>query len=79
MSREGQGRIYGAETASVTLNAVEINALADFAKAHEQCTKTGGYPQRFSLTSTANGIAASLEVVCLGCQARESISDVDSW
>lgn len=75
----GHGRIYGAETASVQLNEVEVEALANFAKAHATCPKNGGWPQRFSVKSTATGIGPSIEVTCASCSKTENISDIGSW
>lgn len=75
----GHGRICGAETAAVQLNEVEIAAFANFAKAHANCPKNGGWPQRFSVKATATGIGSSIEVTCAGCSTTESISDISSW
>lgn len=79
MPGSGHGRVYGAETASVQLNEVEIEALAQFAKAHADCPKEGGWPHRFSVKSTATGIGPAIEVKCTGCSKTENISDVCSW
>lgn len=75
----GHGRIYGADTATIVLNAVEIQNLSNFVVKHNNCQTFGNWPIRFSVNSTSNGIGDSINVKCMTCGEIAHISDMDSW
>lgn len=79
MPSAGHGRIYGAVTTTIDLNEVEIASLSKFVEEHQKCKSAGGWPRRFNISSTPNGIACTIKVTCQVCETSENISDMDCW